>query len=590
MAVKGILDIDVNDSKFKQFLELFNKYQAQVDGLPDKWKKVSKSIDGSVQSFQELVAEKVQSLYQDELNEKAQQRAYELTHATEISEKKAEEFTRKRREQFHRLADDAKHFAVHIKDATFSLLKWTSITGVLSGLIGAGGLFGIERLGESAGAGRRSALGLGTTFGGQRAFGTNFSRLIDPGQFLSSVNEATHSIAGRTALYGAGLNDSQIHGNTTDVARQVLFGLKNIADHTPDSQMEETLKARNLDKFISLEDFERLKATSRGEINGLAGRFGNDQAAMHISDETLRKWQDFNRQMSAAGNRIEAVLIRGLVRLAPGLEHLSAGVTNLVESFAKSPALKKWIDMAGDGLERFAKFVGTPEFQQDVEDIATSIGRLAMSIVNALKLLGIIPNRAEAASADDATIAPRGRAGFLSRIQGRNAEIEYRRKHPNSFIAPPGGLPGPWRDGPDGGGDKLLDLVRKLEASGDNAVSPTGAIGRYQIEPGTAQEYGRDPSRLKDPVYNKETAKLILKDLVRRYHGNVDEILAAYNAGPGRADKFRASGDNPSVLPLETQGYLARAHHMRSHAERVKVEVNNNTGANVIATVNGMAH
>lgn len=105
----------------------------------------------------------------------------------------------------------------------------------------------------------------------------------------------------------------------------------------------------------------------------------------------------------------------------------------------------------------------------------------------------------------------------------------------------------------------LLGLVRSLESSGDSAVSPAGAIGRYQVMPGTARQYGFDPSRLTDPAYNSRVATAVLNDLMGRYHGNIRDVLVAYNAGPGRANRFIAGGRDVASLPLETQRYLAHA-------------------------------
>ena len=122
----------------------------------------------------------------------------------------------------------------------------------------------------------------------------------------------------------------------------------------------------------------------------------------------------------------------------------------------------------------------------------------------------------------------------------------------------------PVRQGPTGGklgGSSLLGLVRKLEGSGDFAVSPAGAVGRNQIMPATAKLYGFDPNRLKDPAYNDQVATAILNDLSQKYHGNTDQILANYNSSPRGTKKFMASGD-PSTLPMETQKYLAHAHKL----------------------------
>jgi hypothetical protein len=108
----------------------------------------------------------------------------------------------------------------------------------------------------------------------------------------------------------------------------------------------------------------------------------------------------------------------------------------------------------------------------------------------------------------------------------------------------------------------LLALIRKLENSGDNAVSTAGAIGRYQIMPNTARQYGFDPAKLTDPKYNETAAQAVLRDLQKKYGNDTDAILTGYNAGPGRANQFLAAGRNPAVLPLETQKYLAHSHQL----------------------------
>lgn len=116
-----------------------------------------------------------------------------------------------------------------------------------------------------------------------------------------------------------------------------------------------------------------------------------------------------------------------------------------------------------------------------------------------------------------------------------------------------------------------LSTVRTLEGSGDQAVSRTGAVGRYQIEPGTARQYGFDPVKLTDPTYNEHVASVILADLQTKFKGNLADMLVAYNAGPGRARTWINGGRVFSDLPLETQRYL-------EHAERIgSIEGNYNT-------------
>lgn len=107
-----------------------------------------------------------------------------------------------------------------------------------------------------------------------------------------------------------------------------------------------------------------------------------------------------------------------------------------------------------------------------------------------------------------------------------------------------------------------LELFRALENSADDAVSPAGAIGRYQIMPDTAKMYGFDPQRLQDPVYNEQVARAVIADLNNKFDGNFADMAVGYNAGPGRARAWIKGGRVLSSLPLETQKYLLRAEKM----------------------------
>lgn len=107
-----------------------------------------------------------------------------------------------------------------------------------------------------------------------------------------------------------------------------------------------------------------------------------------------------------------------------------------------------------------------------------------------------------------------------------------------------------------------LELFRALEGSADDAVSPAGAIGRYQIMPDTARQYGFDPAHLQDPAYNETVARHIIADLNNKFDGNFADMAVAYNAGPGRARAWIKGGRDFASLPLETQKYLLHAEEL----------------------------
>jgi soluble lytic murein transglycosylase-like protein len=97
----------------------------------------------------------------------------------------------------------------------------------------------------------------------------------------------------------------------------------------------------------------------------------------------------------------------------------------------------------------------------------------------------------------------------------------------------------------------LLRAVMKQESAFKPcAVSMRGAQGLMQLMPTTAQQFHvADPF---DPAQNVRAGAAFLKQLLTRYKGDLRLALAAYNAGPLRADQ-----QDSRPFPIETQNYLA---------------------------------
>lgn len=104
-----------------------------------------------------------------------------------------------------------------------------------------------------------------------------------------------------------------------------------------------------------------------------------------------------------------------------------------------------------------------------------------------------------------------------------------------------------------------IRAVMRIESRGNpRAISPAGAMGLMQIMPATwtnlsaRYSLGADPF---DPRANIHAGAAYLRLMWDRY-GDLAAMLAAYNAGPGRADAYVAAR---RPLPSVTVAYVDRA-------------------------------
>lgn len=95
----------------------------------------------------------------------------------------------------------------------------------------------------------------------------------------------------------------------------------------------------------------------------------------------------------------------------------------------------------------------------------------------------------------------------------------------------------------------LMAITRRESAYNASALSPAGARGLMQLMPGTAAQVSREigledpgPYGVLDPALNIRLGSTYLRDKLQRYQGNRLAATAAYNAGPGRVDRWL--GDN----------------------------------------------
>ncbi|MFC3282973.1 transglycosylase SLT domain-containing protein [Litchfieldella rifensis] len=108
----------------------------------------------------------------------------------------------------------------------------------------------------------------------------------------------------------------------------------------------------------------------------------------------------------------------------------------------------------------------------------------------------------------------------------------------------------------------LMGIARRESAYNPKALSPAGARGLMQLMPGTATLVSRQlgiadpgPYGILDPEVNIRLGSTYIRDMLERYRGNRLAATAAYNAGPGRVDRWLRDAPQEFDLFVESIPY-----------------------------------
>ena len=360
MALKSILSIDVDDAKFAAFKANFDKYNAALAKQSEMWAKAGKSQTEIASHWQKLTAKMM-----------AQQNAKK---ETDDEGKKAVTNWRQGEALWTSMQRNTKDVAKNIAGATTSLLRWTGILSAVSGLFGAGGLYGINRMAANVSGKRESAMGRGLSIGEQSAFTTNFARMFggnaDP--FLSNVNEMMSDPRKSWSLATLGVNNN---GSTEDVAINLLKAMRQRARATDDKNLgmldTQTGVGAGTQVWRTLHDM------SDKEFEGQLAKNKRDVSALGVGDSTAQAWQNFTDQMHRAGDQIENVFVNKLVPLSGPLQRLSGAAVHLVGTIMDSGMLKDGINSLAGWVDHFAKTIQSGEFEASVKNFIDGVGGMA---------------------------------------------------------------------------------------------------------------------------------------------------------------------------------------------------------------------
>ncbi len=546
MVAKSIVDIDVNDDKFVAFMERFREYQSALDDLPEAWRVAAVGIGESSKQTEKAKGEAKE--LGAEFNAVADailtinSGIDRLNANLEDSNKKQDEFNKKAGQGqgfINQAKKDAKELAGHIKESTASLLSWGGIVGIFTGVLGVGGLFGINRLAATTGAQRFTSLGLGTSIGALDSTAINYQKALgNPAGTLGAIRDSQMDLSKRWTFQAMGINNPD-----QDPAKLLPQMIRNARDiFVQNGSTLQGAQAHGLTNFFTLDDLNRFKNMSDEEITAMEKRAQQDARMLQITDQQARQWQDFNVQLDYSSQSIRNTFVRGLGPLTPQLSKLSDALAGAIDTVLKSPELGKWIDALAGGIERFGNYLASPAFTSDVESFMSGVKKLALTIMDVIGLftgeisISDFANKHSTILSNDVKTDSSGNHFVKGGLSDPDtpAGAKWLTRHLYSWSG----------TAPTEYDQYFLDAANKYnvdprwlksitagESSWDqNAVSKAGAKGLMQVMPGNFLP-GENPF---DPRDNIMAGARVFSWAMQSANGDLDEALRYYNGGSRR--------------------------------------------------------
>jgi soluble lytic murein transglycosylase-like protein len=539
MTAKSIVEVEIKDGQFKAFYEMFQKYQKQLEDMPDDWKQVVDVIDDAGDGMKSFAKASMSSkdfmmiaAIQADAISKAMQKA------TGVQDK----FNTRAKDgaiQMGKMAKASKEMHKDISTMSSVLLKLSAVGGSILTLPAA------VLASTNALAGQNvQARSLGLRIGQTQAFEANFEKYGLNASDLANTANAQGDMSKWGAYLAAGLSPSQIQNED---AEQLTYDYYKAAS----SKFREWQKSG-------------APAASLAQSYGFTNQFSLQQlrAGASYTDADLAASQKKELE-DARKNAVDQATADKASDVKASLKSDWAQVMNTFNDqiATASPELKLLGDSAAAAAVNLLKVAG-PE---------------AKAVLDALQ--GAPVSREDAAKGG--VVGGLATVGYWLRDKLGIGEL------PNtSVLESANGLPA-----------GLLAAQAMAESSGNpNAKSPKGALGLMQFMGPTARQYGVDDPT--DPAQAIRGASYYDRDLLKRYGGDIRKALAAYNWGMGNAKDPRLDADIAknganweAHIPAATEAYINKVVGlMAKQGQTVNINITNSTTANVATSMNAAPH
>jgi hypothetical protein len=593
MAVKSIIEIDVQDDAFKAFVALFDKYQSALKKMPGAWADAESAA-----------SDLALTISKD--NDKLRIGANLISKQTDEQKKLQRQIEASNR-AWTEFGKTTVNIGRTVAGISLNILKWGAVSGLFTGV---GGLLGYTSLASTTATTRRSALELGITPGQLQAANITYERIGGAGNLLSRIAEIREDVSQRYLLEQLGISPQDIEEkDAADLLPQVVSGLRRRYLEIPENLRTTLAPAYGLTQFgMGLSGLRLLGRTGEQEISGLGEQYRQRSTSLGAADATGQAFADFIARLNSASTALQSNLADRLVQLSGPINNVVDAFSNLIRTGINSPEFERGIRSFAEYIQEFSTWLGSErgrnsirEFAENVASVVVGLGRMAAWLASWFPgpREEIYGPPSPSPQDNPALRTPEGRR--RGTLGGAGRGEGYYPAEPMSFRGA-----GVWEEhfsaleNRHGLPPGLLNSIYQLESGGGRNLGPSrsGAIGPFQFMPATAQWLGlQNPM---DTASSADAAARFMNYLLGRFNGDLEMAAAAYNWGEGNVSRqvARLGPRWREGLPQETRNYISTitsgagpSTNMinAQSGQAVQITFYNATGGNANYSVNGLS-
>lgn len=334
MAKTVNLTVKVDDTQFKQFIQNFNAFAAQMKNINSQFTQIQNTIQRTTQRSQILVA------------------------------------------TMNTMLNVAKSISSVVGRVTRHFFSWHALIGAIGGLLGmGGGLFGIDRLASSIMQKRRQVLGLGGDYGRTQAtqvFGK--SLMEDPGNVLKNIR---YGLGGSSEQLGA-LVSMGIPFGTKMKPEEVLpkilqFLQEKVKGAKEGTELAVTGAYHPEALGITPDVLVRLRTMSTQELKDLEEQIKAHAKEFSLSEKAQKAWSDLEIQFKAAKAALETAFGEKLADLSKPLGELSDNLVKLVKTLLDMPIVEKMIKQLTTWIEQLNTYLQSNNLEADLKKFSDKV-------------------------------------------------------------------------------------------------------------------------------------------------------------------------------------------------------------------------